>query len=163
MIMCKVRSEKIHGRILRGSTFVGAVIVAIAFLLSIILIMNWMLSSQQTYYSKPMVILKDLSINLTSNTINITLLNMGKTPTTIEKIIVYDLVNNTTYIVYTNGGIIDPSKRGSEGIVGYALFSDTVINSGEIVRIELHFNVTLSTNLVGLVVLADDIVPFIPG
>ena len=146
----------------KATTFIGAIIVAIAFLLSIILIMNWMLASQQTYYMKPMVILKDLNANLTTGNINITLLNVGKSSTIIEKVIIHDLTNDVHYIVYTNGCILDPSSRGPESIVGYASFSDTIIRSGEIVRIRLYFtNTTLGNSIIGLIVLTDDIVVFV--
>ena len=146
----------------KAITFIGAIIVAIAFLLSIILIVNWMLASQQTYYMKPMVILKDLNANLTAGNINITLLNVGKSSTIIEKIIIHDLTNHTYYVVYTNGCILDPNSRGPESVVGYADFSDTIIRSGEIIHIKLYFtNTTLGNSIVGLIVLTDDIVVFI--
>ncbi len=99
----------------RGLTFIGAVVIAIAFLIAIMLAISWILSSQRAYFTKPNMVTEKAESYGGGNTLWLEIKNYGMTIATLKEIYVYDTEAGKYYIAYPNGTIRDPVKKTTVG------------------------------------------------
>ena len=143
----------------RGITFIGAVIIAIAFLIAIMLAISWILSSQRAYFTKPNMVTEKAEAYGGGNTIWLEIKNYGISIATLREIYVYDTQAGKYYIAYPNGTIIDPLKKT---VVGTTEIKPLSASEGEYIYAKLIFNAgVLQGNLItGVAVFDKSLAPW---
>ncbi|RLG80445.1 MAG: hypothetical protein DRO40_11165, partial [Thermoprotei archaeon] len=142
----------------RAVTFIGAVIVAIALLVTILLTVNWIISSQKLSIEKPVILVERAT--LYNNTVNLVLKNYGKLPARIEKIYIYE----PRIGEYFTAQVSTKNITNFEGqTVGNIILPKTIISEGETLNIQLYFNpdkVFLDYIVKGIIVLDKSLASF---
>ena len=142
----------------KAITFIGAVIVAIALLMAVLLAVNWIISSQKLSIEKPVVSVEKAT--LYNNTINLVLKNHGKHPARIEKIYVYE----PRVGEYFTAQVDTKNITDFEGqTVGNIILSKTIIPEGGTLNIQLYFDpdkVFLDYFIKGIIVLDKSLASF---
>ena len=120
----------------KGVTFIGAIIVAVALLIAVLLAINWIISSQKLYIEKPIILVERSFLH--NNTIYLTLKNHGKEVARIEKIYIYMPRINKYFIAYPeNNTIIDGNTNNP---VGELEITKTILPGGGFLDIQLTFD-----------------------
>ncbi len=130
----------------RGLTFIGAVVIAIAFLIAIMLAISWILSSQRAYFTKPNMVTEKAEAYGGGNTLWLEIKNYGMSIATLKEVYVYDTEVGKYYIAYPNGTIRDPEKKVSVGTTDIKPLS---ASEGEYIYVKMVFNAgVLQGNLI---------------
>ncbi len=146
----------------RGITFIGAVVIAVAFLIAILVAVSWIISAQQTQFKRPNMVVEKAETFSAGNGIWLEIKNYGIETTRLEKVYVYDPEYGKYYIAYPNGttnNVIDPETGA---IVGSMEAKPLSASEGGVVYVKILFNAgVLRGNLItGIAVFDKTLAPW---
>ncbi len=118
-------------------TFIGAVIVAIAFLIAIMLAISWIINSQKFYFTKPDIVVE--SATKDNNTIYLTIKNYGRESATLENIYIYEPRKGKYYIATPGTHVITDPTTGTD--VGNFYITKTSVAPGGVLKATLEFTI----------------------
>lgn len=138
-------------------TFIGAVVVAIAFLIAIMLAISWIINSQKFYLTKPDIVVETAS--KANNTIYLTIKNYGRESATLKNIYVYEPRKGKYYIASPDTHVVTDPSTGTD--VGNIYVTKKSIAPGGVLKATLEFTIIeLDEVLKGIATFDKAIAPF---
>ncbi len=130
-------------------TFIGAVIIAVAFLIAILIAISWIISAQQTQFKRPNMVVEKAESLLAGTGIWLEIKNYGIETTRLEKVYIYDPEYGKYYIAYANStsnNVVDPETGA---IVGSMEVKPLSASEGGEIYVKILFNAgVLKGNLI---------------